>query len=224
MSGFYETNTNPIETDENIQSGKVNNFSDPEIIKLVVPMLIDTDLDKGNCEQDGVFKLKGTLTNKDVSEKGLNDEVNFINPPDSGAICSFNETKKDSKMVILCQNKEYFEYESLIIGTQMIGGKFLLNKTLIPGPITCAISSKSYSFQEETERVPNITNNYFNKKSSSNGLSGGAITAIVIICSIILIGVGIVIALIKNGIILSSKPIENTTSFHPITSSSSNII
>ena len=222
MSGFYESNTNPIETDENIQRGKVSNFSEPEIIKLVVPFLKDTTYLNESCEKDGVFKLEGILINKEISEKGLEAELNFINPPDSGAICSFNETKKDSKMVIVCQNKEYFEYENLIIGTQMIGGKFLLNKTISSEPTTCAISS--YSFYQEPERVSNITNNYFNKNSSSKGLSGGAIAAIVIICTLVLIGIGILIALFKNGAILSSKPKENTTVLPPISNSSANII
>ena len=222
MSGFFEDNTNPIETDESIKKGKVSNFSEPEIIKLTIPILNATYIDKSNCEKDGAFKLEGNLMNKEVSEKGLYDELIFINPPDSGAICSFDETKKDSKMVMVCQNKEFFEYENLIIGTQMIGGKFLLNKTMTYEPITCAISS--YSFHQEPEAISNITNNYFNQKSSSNGLSGGAISAIVIISSIVLIGVGILIALIKNGIILSSKPKENETTFPPISNSSANII
>ena len=99
MPGFSETNTNPIETDENIQKNKINNYSEPEITTLVVPMLKNINFEEDNCINDGIFKLKGDLINKDVSEKGLNYELNFINPPDSGAICSFNETKKDSRII-----------------------------------------------------------------------------------------------------------------------------
>ena len=117
-----------------------------------------------------------------------------------------------------------FEDENPIIGTQMIGDKFLLSKTQISKPITCAISSYSYFSPDESQEISNITNNYYNRKSSSNGLSGGAIAAIVIISSIVLVGVGILIALIKNGIILSSKPKENITTIPAIANSSSNII
>ena len=127
-------------------------------------------------------------------------------------------------MVIQCQNKEYFEYENLIIGTQMIGGKFLLNKIPITEPITCAISSYSFNEEPVQEKVPNAVNNYFNTKSSFNGLSGGAIAAIIIACSLVVIGVGVLIAFTKKGNIPQTIPNESTLSNQPMYNSSNNIV
>ena len=222
ISGLFDLNTNPIETDESIHNGKINNFSDP---KYIIPLLNNTQLmsDNEKCEKDGVFNLNGTLIRKGVIEKGENVEINFINPPDSGAICSIPITKINSNMIIECQNKDYFENENVIIGTQMIGDKFLFDKTQSNDSISCAISSYSFIKENPVENSVNITNTYFNKKNSSKGLTGGAITAIVLISLAILIGIGVLIALIKNGVILSSKQ-TNDKIIPPISSSSANII
>ena len=75
-------------------------------------------------------------------------------------------------------------------------------------------------FQEEGNKTKineTISNKYYNKKSSQ-GLGGGAIAAIVII------GLGVLIALMKNGIIFSPKPVNTSTTMPPIVNSSANII
>ena len=67
-------------------------------------------------------------------------------------------------------------------------------------------------------------NNYYIKKDSSTGLTGGAIAAIVIIFTLIVIGIGVLVALIKNGVILSSKTNYDLKTLPQISTNSSDII
>ena len=227
MTGLSDINTNPIETDENIGKGLVRDFSDPELIKLKMPRLDGTDLkvnDNNECE-DGVFTIDGTLKDKEVYEKGENAELNYLYPSGSGAICNFKETKINNPLHMECHNKDYFEYENLIIDTQMIGRHFILDRTESKGEITCSISP--YSFKEaqsEEASEGDVKNSYYKTKSSSSGLSGAIISAIVIICFVILVLIGIIIALIKKRVIPPSNQTNYNTSIIPISTSSASIV
>ena len=223
MTGLYEANTNPILTDQNIQSRKIANFSDPEIIKLVFPMLKGPNLDIKNNEcNDGVFNIKGYLYNKEVYEKGENVDLNYFYPPDLGAICRFNETKKNEEMNIECNNKDYFESEAFIIDTQILGGKLIIEKNNpSEGYVTCDIGP--YSLKEFVQDE-SIKNNYFNIKSSSSGLSGAAISCIVIVCFVVLVLIGILIALIRKRIVPKTNLTNYNTSIIPVSTSSVSII
>ena len=221
IPGFSETNTNPIEIDESIRSGKAINYSDPQIMKQVVPLLNVTKWNETQCKENGTFTMKGTIFNKEVYEEGKNAELNYINPSDSGAICSYSKANKNGLMNLTCHNKDYFEEETLIIGTQMVGGKFILNKTQSNDTMTCLISSEAYS---EAQLEETITNIYFNTKSSSSGLSGAAISAIVIVCFVVLVLIGLIIALVRKKNIPTTNQTNYNTSVIPVSTSSVNII
>ena len=224
MTGLSEINTNPIETDESIRKGRVTNFSNPEIIKLSVPMLTNTGLElyEYNECKEGVFTINGDLKSKEVYEKGENAELNYLYPSGSGAICNFNETQINKKMNIECHNKDYFEYENLFIDRQMVGGKFILEKTNSSAEVTCGISPYSYKEPEEDEAI--IKNSYYNSKFSSSGLSGAAITAIVIVCFTVLILIGLIIAFVKKRVTPPTNQTNYNTSVIPVSTSSVSII
>ena len=166
-------------------------------------------------------------------------ELNYIYPSSSGALCDFKKNTS-TDLDIICHNKEYFEYEPLIIDNQLIGGKIYIDKPIIAGPLSCLIGdeftagseyqslgedpSESQNSQNSTISDNEVRNQYYSKSKSSQGLSGGAITAIVIVSAFVLIGIGVLIALIKNGVFAPKPPINNSTSIPPLTNSSANII
>ena len=124
-----------------------------------------------------------------------------------------------------CQNKEEFKNKEIKISSQSVG-QFLLKETNNKDTyyFTCSISPLSNQKIDSTSAIienneeGNITqssviNSYFSKKiSSSGGLSGGTIAAIVICSAVILIAVGILITLIKKGVLIPPKS-EYPTSY-----------
>ena len=215
VPGLYEDNSNPILTDNNIKAGvvpliskeyKIDSFENPEI-------------EDKNCSNYGTFNINGVLSNKTLNQL-KNFEIHYSNPPDSYSVCSFA-----SDDIMGCHNAEAFEGEYIIINKQSLANGALY----FPGAIssnffTCTISSLSLNLESPTENKTEIENRYFSKKESSGGLNGGAIAAIVIISAVVLIGVGVLIALIKNGIIFTSKPKISNSTIPPICNSSANII
>ena len=126
-----------------------------------------------------------------------------------------------------CYNKYDFKDSDLAIGNQFIKDNLLEGKQKIGTDLTCVISSLSLKVDdEEDDRYINGTNKFFNRKQSG-GLNGGSIAAIVIVSSIILIGVAILIALIKNGAFAQKPNMTNlysNNSAPQISSSSAQII
>ena len=225
ISGINEGNNNPIETDININNNLESNFSNIDISKL--PVFHDTYIDTGFedfirsiniseiCRNKGIFSINGTLSDKTIVDKIKNFEIHFSNPPDSSGICNFSSENPD---ILECQNKEYFEEEVIKINDQVVAGRFLFTKTNNSDEtsFTCDISSNSDALElklapidvegNTTEQSSSVINSYFSKKiSSSGGLSGGTIAAIVICSAIILIAVGILITLIKKGVLIPPK-------------------
>ena len=235
ISGLTEDNTNPIKTDEDIALNNLVNLSDPEVFNSTkIPIFNTTNITETNCNKSGSFEIKGTIDDDDKNTfKHLGDfDISYINPPDSGALCGYVDAHSD----IDCKNKEEFNDEKLTIETQFINGSFILNKIQSENSMTCAINSLAYQFSgnqsnaapsnatidEETD-VPspyssdNIKNRYFTNKNSSGGLSGGAITLIVIVSTVVLVGVGVLVALLKNGFLCGPKisPNANNTNNYP---------
>ena len=217
VPGLYEENSNPILTDNNIKSGvvpeitkdyKIGSFDNPEIVK-----------DK-NCNVSGIFDISGNLNNKDLA-KLKPFEIHYSNPPDSYSVCNFTSYK-----LMECNNAEAFEDEYIVINKQTLANGMLYIPAVTSEEIfSCAISSSSsLSLEIPVGNDTEIENRYFSKKVSSGGLNGGAIAAIVIISAAILIGIGVLIALIKNGILFSDKPEISNSNIPPISSSSANII
>jgi len=238
ISGLFEGSSNPIETDQQIEKNLTINFNDEnnfeKIITLNSPSLIDDD-DENSCNKTGRFTITGKV-NKNII--GDSFYIDYLNPPDIGAYCTFKDTAANNNLIITCHNEDDFELENIIIGKQLIGGKVYIGDNIISGrPLTCQIGdeftagSEYLSIEGEPEDSQNSTisdngvgNQYYSKSKSSQGLSGGAITAIVIVSAFVLIGVGVLIALIKNGVFSPKPPINNSTSIPPLTNSSANII
>ena len=228
ISGLTEDNTNPIKTDEDIALKHLVNLSDPEVFNSTnISIFNTTSIKETNCNETGSFEIKGTIDDDGKNAfKNIDDfDISYINPPDSGALCRYVNEHSD----IDCYNKEEFNDEKLTIETQFINGSILLNKTQSEKRMTCAINSLSYLFSDDPSNVvssdttndeetdkpdspyssPNITNRYFTNKNSSGGLSGGAITLIVIVITVVLVGVGVLIALLKNGFLCGPKVSPN---------------
>ena len=235
LPGLYEENSNPIETDKNIKEQTVKNFSkfDENQINIFKNTNIDEDYetneenktieegDKLNCRHNGTFYINGELLNKSLNTNKIEDfEIHFSNPPDTSGVCKFLNSSR-----LECQNSEAFEEESLRINKQpLANGTFIFEKTQTKETFTCAISSKSLQL-DLAEPLPNNTNNadyyrnrFFNAKNSSSGLKGGTIAAIVIVTVMVLIGVGVLVALLKTGKIRT--PYGNNMIYNNNTSSS----
>ena len=227
IPGLYEDNSNPILTDNNIKNNIVKNITETKIDTFENPVIdhsYEEEAEKTtkmkSCRNNGTFYINGKLNDKALASL-KNFEIHYSNPPDSYCLCSFESSNK-----MECQNAEAFEEEYIMISNQTlanINGILNFPATKSNGTFTCTISSYS-NLETPIINSTEIKNTYFNKKSSSAGLNGGAIAAIVIVCAAVLIGVGVFIALIKNGAILSSKPPIDNSDVPPISNSSANII
>ena len=234
ISGLFEGSSNPIETDQLIENNKTINFNDDTNFNNIINLKISS-INKDSCDQKGKFTITGDI-NKSIPDDISNFYIDYLNPPDIGAICSFDD-KNAGDFTMTCFNEDDFVYEKIIIDNQLVGGKILINKAISNESITCQIGdnftagSEYLSIEGDPEESQNSTisdngvgNQYYSKTKSSQGLSGGAITAIVIVSAFVLIGVGVLIALIKNGVFSPKPPINNSTSIPPLTNSSANII
>jgi hypothetical protein len=214
VPGLYEDNSNPILTDNYIKSGVV-----PLITKdYKIDSFDNLELTEKNCNETGIFYINGDLSNKGLAQL-KNFEIHYSNPPDSYGVCNFTSYNK-----MECHNAEAFEEEYLIINKQSLAdGAVYFPGITSEDSFTCAISSLSSKLETPLGKSE-IENSYFSKKTSSGGLNGGAIASIVIISAVVLIGIGVLIALIKNGVIFSPKQEISETNIPPISNSSANII
>ena len=236
ISGLFEGSSNPIETDKLIENNKTENFNDENKFINLVNLTI-FDINGSLCQEKGQFTITGNI-DKSITNDSF--YIDYLNPPDIGAICNFDDTN-DGNITMTCHNEDDFVYENIIIDNQIIGGKLFVNKYTLTQPITCQIGdqfeegseylsslgedpSESQNSQNSTISDNEVRNQYYSKSKSSQGLSGGAITAIVIVSAFVLIGIGVLIALIKNGVFAPKPPINNSTSIPPLTNSSANII
>ena len=236
ISGLFEGSSNPIETDQQIEKNLTINFNDKKssdnLITLMSPYLFnDTE---NSCDKTGQFNITGKI---DKNIAGDSFYIDYLNPPDIGAYCTFKYTAANNNLTMTCHNEDDFVMENIMIDKQLIGGKIYIDNSIMAGPLTCQIGdeftagSEYLSIEGEPEDSQNSTisdngvgNQYYSKTKSSQGLSGGAITAIVIVSAFVLIGVGVLIALIKNGVFSPKPPVNNSTSIPPLTNSSANII
>lgn len=198
FSGSNPDNSNPLKSNSTDDSlPKVSEFN-------------STSIDGKKCEDDGEFDINGNLKESKIYNQLKNIEVYYSNPPDSKGVCNFTDTK-----TIVCQNQDDFEEEYLNINNQPLGSAsnetIILRKIKSDKALSCAISSKSLDLDipEMPINGTEFQNNYF-RKQSSRGLGGGTIAAIVIISTLSLIGIGVLIALSKKGIIFSQNPGNRT--------------
>jgi hypothetical protein len=202
-------------------------LSNPNILKTLnnLPTVTIESIDGSNCSQFGNYTITGTY------EGGsLNDTSNVEIPfgyPDSSGLCHL---KVDGNKVLMdCHNKEKFDVSTIMFEQKLIKdseGNYLfnLNNYTNQKQFACDISVNStvQSSKTDEEKANNTlpdsdnqnTNQKYNKgfyRKSSNGLSGGAIAAI-IICSIVALAiVGALIGLSRKGIKDPTKaPIDTT--------------
>jgi hypothetical protein len=225
ISGISEYNSNPIETDQN---GDTLNLNENDIIQLKNPQFDDK-----NCQEKGEFVIDGTLNGTlNGNVNGKNDiNVEFLNPPDTGGLCKYNNGTKERNLDIECQSKEEFDEDYIIMENQFVGDNLLINSMQTSSTFSCSIGSLSDKVAEdEVEPIDygkNSTaiNRYYTREKSSGGLSGGSITAIVLCSVVVLAATLVLIALIKNGINLGKKNGELINSISvPQANSSTNII
>jgi hypothetical protein len=204
ISGISEYNSNPIETDQN---GDTSDVKESEI-----SMLNNSKINGENCQDKGTFVINGILSQNVNGKNDLNLE--FLNPPDTGGLCKYNNGNKDRNLDIECQSKEEFEEDYVIMEKQFVGDNLLINskETDNNNIFSCSIGSLSDKITEdevkpleEESNGRNSTNRYYIKEKSSGGLSGGSITAIVLVSIFAVLVTVALIALIKNGIIFGSK-------------------
>ena len=221
ISGISEYNSNPIEVDQN---GDTSNMNENEISMLENPKFNDK-----SCQESGEFDINGII-NEGVN--GKNDtNIEFLNPPDTGGLCKYNSAKKNENLNINCQSKEQFEDDYIIMENQFVGDNLLIKSFQTEEIFSCSIGPLSDKVAEaEYEELQqqygsNSTNRYYTREKSSGGLSGGSITAIVLVSILVLAIIVALIALIKNGIILGPKNGELVNSVSvPQANSSTNII
>ena len=221
ITGIREDNNDVLEIDEEINNGKTSNYSMAEMKEAFnnIPNITNINI-KGHKEcNEGVLTLEGIVTNGKISKDGEGD-INFISPPDSGALCKYST--KGQNIDLECHNKYEFTDESILAENQFVNETIFVNKFYLDGPISCKVGSLSYKEADDIY-ADNYANKYFSKTGSSGGLSGGAIAGIVIICCLVVISIGVLIALMKNGYFVTSKSRQDS-SIPPITNSSANII
>lgn len=224
ISGISEFNSNPIETDQNGDTSDVNESE--------ISMLTNPKINGANCQNSGIFNINGTLSENVNAKNDLN--IEFLNPPDTGGLCKYNNGNKDRNLNIECQSKDEFEEDYIITEQQFVGDNLLINSIEADkdNTFSCSIGSLSDKVTEDEVEVEpprygsNSTNRYYTNEKSSQGLSGGSITAIVLVSVFVLLVTAVLIAFIKNGIIFGSKSgelIQSTSSIQQA-NSSTNIV
>ena len=185
--------------------------------------------DDKNCQKKGEFVINGTLNGNINGKSDIN--VEFLNPPDTGGLCKYNNGTKDSNLNIECQSKEEFDEDYIIMENQFVGDNLLINSMQTNSTFSCSIGSLSDKVAEdEVEPIDygknsTATNRYYAREKSSGGLSGGSITAIVLCSVVVLAATLVLIALIKNGINLGKNNGELINSISvPQANSSTDII
>ena len=173
--------------------------------------------------------------------------IPFSNP-DSEGLCSI-KVEANKALTMTCQNTENFDVSQIMISPSIISDKKgkplfkISNDFTASSQFGCTISYKStlpklnivpstYNNEEETDRTSNGI--ISNKKSfSSKGLNGGAIAGIVIGSVGIVAIVGVVIILLKKGIISGTTAVmgpnfaNQNSSIYPVEynkSSTDNVI
>ena len=206
---------------DNLEIAGLPDNIDPDVLKNTIDYSKENNLNKLNdlptvkihgiesssCEINGEYTIQGTVE-KGTLEDAFDVEIPF-GSPDSSGLCDIKVNGKEVTME--CKNKEKFDISPILFEQTVIQDSkgmeiFILRNYTNQKSFRCIINVNS----ESPIKVNNERYNAPIKKTNSNGLSKGAIAAI-IICSIIgLAIVAAIIALGKNGTFSSMPPIEQT--------------
>jgi len=175
-------------------------------------------IEKGNCQNNGSYIIKATAEPALSFTSKSNITIPFSSP-DSKGLCVVNA--KGTEVTMYCENTQKFETPAeMIIHPQMIFDDddttplFKINQPYTARtPFACVVSDKSLKvpFSNTRNGTSSSGGSYPGKKSSSSGLSGGAIAGIVIACVAAVAIVGTIIVLAKKGVFSSkaaSDPVD----------------
>ena len=178
-----------------------------------------TSIEKGNCQNNGSYIIKAECTSDQCSSFTKSKITIPFSSPDSKGLCEVNS--KGKEVTMYCENTQKFETPAeMIIHPQMIFDDddttplFKINQSYTARtPFACVVSDKSLKvpFSNTRSGTSSSGGSYPGKKSSSSGLSGGAIAGIVIACVAAVAIVGTIIVLAKKGVFSSkaaSDPVD----------------
>ena len=217
----------------NVETNPVPDYSLKQNLEKIdeLPSINITDITGENCINDGKFEIRGIITG-DLSES---DNITIpLSNPDSSGLCQLKKSN-NNEAVINCENAEDFTVSTIMISPQIIYDKYGINPLFkinndftSTNQFSCSISyeyirpnltSISNSSDPNPTSTPSSSSssdsdvsyggNIRNHNKGSDGLSKGAISAIVI-CSVVVVAiVAILVVLIKKGMILGKKPPVN---------------
>ena len=153
--------------------------------------------------------IYATLNKNDNLLSKYSDVIFRISIPESISICEVNI--KDINIVMICQNEDKFYNSKIIIERQAIQDSegnelFFIDVYESSNEFACDISPLSYNDITEEDNY-SIGRRYFFKKD--NGLSKGAIAAIVIVMvAVVATLIGIIFFLKRKGSLIKEKPNE----------------
>ena len=204
-------------------------YSNPDNLNIIdnLPSVSIIGIDGSGCEETGEYTIGGKVSSGNLKNK-TNVEIPFSNP-DSTGLCDINVDGENVEMV--CHNKEKFSASSILFGQTIIKDSdgeelFILNSYTNQKSFACGISVLSSFVQPNNSTItpsgdPNNDSDNNNndddeetqiakrlyRKSSSGGLSGGAIAGIIIaIVAVIAITAGVALYLKKN----TKPPVEES--------------
>ena len=214
----------PAKTDIEIQQGLVLDYSKEEVFTKEIPIIDGAEINGDDCAKNGIFKIQNGISNKEVEK---NDDMNYIDiqlsNPIAAAFCNISSTN-NKNINLNCGSKDNFDISTVSIERQHLkkdnNTLFIITHTESKEPFSCSINpdyqmvlpQKSNNTDGNTSPSPTEPEaptdkmkryNFYNK--NGNGLSGGAIAAIIIVCVAAVIVIGVLIGLIKSGKILGIK-------------------
>ena len=178
---------------------KIANMSNAEIIRI----------SGENCSIDGQYIIYATLNKNENLLSKYSDVIFRISIPESISICEVSI--KDINVVMVCQNEDKFYNSTIIIERQTIQDSegnelFFIDTYESSDKLACDISLLSYDVIPEEDK-PSTGRRYFFKKD--NGLSKGAIAAIVIVMvAVVATLIGMIFFLKRKGSLIKEKQNE----------------